>query len=219
METNISFSNNLVEVSKLPKIQDIKYQKVDKKYLRIMMFNRILFFVVLAASFLIINYIVDDGFHYLLEFFAVWSFLFALVLIFGFLKFQTLAYAIREKDLIFKRGVLILKTTIIPFNRIQHVAINQGPLMRWLRLSNLRIFTAGGSTSDLNIHGLSSDIAESIKIFVTQNISDEKLRESDQEAIESNKNDKLSEGNDGREHKNQNPSEDMALFSDKNESS
>jgi membrane protein YdbS with pleckstrin-like domain len=181
LEKEIGFSNHAIDVFELPRIQDIKYENVDKKYLRVMVFNRVIVFILLAVAFLVVHYFSDESFDYVIEFFSVWTLLFFTVICFGYLKFKTLAFALREKDLVFKRGVLTLKTTIIPFNRIQHVAINQGPLMRWLDLSNLKIYTAGGSTSDLSINGLSSSMAESIKTFVTNKVSDEQPLESNQD--------------------------------------
>lgn len=174
METKNSFSNHLIDITELPKIQEIKYTAVDSKYLRIMMFNRIFVFTLMAVAFLVIHYFTNEDFDFVWQFFSIWSGLFLVVLLYGYLKFKTLAFAVREKDIVFKRGVLVLKSTIIPFNRIQHVAINQGPLMRWMDLSNLKIFTAGGSTSDLSINGLSSEVAESIKIHITSAVSEEK---------------------------------------------
>lgn len=180
METKNSFSNHLIDITELPKIQEIKYITVDSKYLRIMMFNRIFVFTLMVVAFLVIHYFTNEDFDFVWQFFSIWSGLFLVVLLYGYLKFKTLAFAVREKDIVFKRGVLVLKSTIIPFNRIQHVAINQGPLMRWMDLSNLKIFTAGGSTSDLSINGLSSEVAESIKIHITTAVSEEKTLTSEE---------------------------------------
>lgn len=183
METKINFSNQLIDTADLPKIEEIQYTRVSPKYLRIMMFNRVLTFSILAIGFLILNYLTDDNFQYLSTFFLIWTLLFSLVLIYGYFHFFSLAFALREKDIVFKRGVLVLKTTIIPFNRIQHVALNQGLLMRWMGLSNLKIFTAGGSTSDLTISGLTSEIAESIKIHITTAVSEEKSLVSEEDIL------------------------------------
>lgn len=183
METKINFSNQLIDTADLPKIEEIQYTRVSPKYLRIMMFNRVLTFSILAIGFLILNYLIDDNFQYLSTFFLIWTLLFSLVLIYGYFHFFSLAFALREKDIVFKRGVLVLKTTIIPFNRIQHVALNQGLLMRWMGLSNLKIFTAGGSTSDLTISGLTSEIAESIKIHITTAVSEEKSLVSEEDIL------------------------------------
>jgi uncharacterized protein len=166
----------------------------------VMMLNRVIVLIILAVGFLVIHYFSDESFDYVIEFFSVWTLLFFTVICFGYLKFKTLAFAIREKDLVFKRGVLTMKTTIIPFNRIQHVAINQGLIMRWLDLSNLKIYTAGGSTSDLSINGLTSTLAESIKSFVTNKVSDEQPLESNQDVSVSTNDKPLTDLNPEFEH-------------------
>ncbi len=56
----------------------------------------------------------------------------------------------------------------IPFNRIQHTEISRGPIERKYELSTLKIYTAGGSTSDLSIPGLEAEEAEQLKEFVAK---------------------------------------------------
>ena len=82
------------------------------------------------------------------------------------IAFRKKGYAIREKDVVFRKGLLATTTTIIPFNRIQHVALHEGVLSRMYDLSELQVYTAGGSSSDLHISGLPKIQAEKIKTFL-----------------------------------------------------
>ena len=72
----------------------------------------------------------------------------------------------REKDIMYTKGLLWATRTSIPFNRIQHVEIKQGPFERIFKLNSLKVFTAGGQTGDLVIPGLNEENALQIKEFI-----------------------------------------------------
>jgi len=72
----------------------------------------------------------------------------------------------RQNDIIFKTGLLWQKEIALPFNRVQHCEVAQGPIERIFNLSELKVFTAGGASSDLNIPGLSPEEAKSMKEFI-----------------------------------------------------
>ena len=74
----------------------------------------------------------------------------------------------REHDMLYKSGLIFRKTIALPFNRIQHSEINQGPIERKFNLASLSIFTAGGNNSDLAIPGLLNEDAQEIKSFIIQ---------------------------------------------------
>jgi hypothetical protein len=75
-------------------------------------------------------------------------------------------YVLRDKDILFRKGVIWRSVTAVPFNRIQHVESSNTPLDRKYDLATLQIFTAGGSSGDLKIEGLDKDVAENLRIFI-----------------------------------------------------
>lgn len=87
------------------------------------------------------------------------------------MAFKKRGFAIREKDLLYRSGVLATTTIIVPFNRIQHIAVNEGVFSRMYGLAALEIYTAGGSSSDLTISGIEKEKAISIKEFLMNNIN------------------------------------------------
>ena len=95
---------------------------------------------------------------------------YALAMGIAYKGYHNMGYAVREKDILFKSGVIFKNTIVIPFNRVQHSEITQGPIDRWYGLYELNIYTAGGSGSDLNIPGLRQDNALKIKDFFNQNV-------------------------------------------------
>jgi membrane protein YdbS with pleckstrin-like domain len=101
----------------------------------------------------------------------------SILIIFTKLSFNKKGYAFREHDAIYKSGLISETTTIIPFNRVQHVALHQGFISRKLGLASVELFTAGGNSSDLEIPGLLLSDAQIIKNLVSQKINPPKKAE------------------------------------------
>ncbi|AIY64191.1 PH domain-containing protein [Pseudoalteromonas piratica] len=81
--------------------------------------------------------------------------------------------ALREHDLLLKRGVFWQRTIAIPFNRIQHIETHRNPIERKLKLATLKLFTAGGAGADLEIHGLTQERASKLRQFILANTASE----------------------------------------------
>lgn len=79
-------------------------------------------------------------------------------------------YTVRDKDIVYKKGVVWRSVTAIPYNRIQHVETSSTPLDRKFGIAALQIFTAGGSGSDLKIHGLGADNAERLRVYILDKV-------------------------------------------------
>jgi hypothetical protein len=74
---------------------------------------------------------------------------------------------------VFRNGVVSLETMIIPYNRVQHVALQEGFISRYLGLATVQVFTAGGNSSDLEIPGILKAEAEDIKQLLMGKIQKE----------------------------------------------
>jgi len=83
-------------------------------------------------------------------------------------RFEREGYALRAHDIIHRRGYFWQTQTTVPFTRVQHVEIAQGPIAKRFGISTIRVFTAGGSNSDLNIAGIEPGEAARIKAFIVR---------------------------------------------------
>lgn len=93
-------------------------------------------------------------------------------IVWPFISVPRRGYVLRKHDIAYKSGVLINAVTTIPFDRIQHVETSRGPLDRQYGTSTLKLFTAGGSKSDLSIDGMDMDIAEHVRGFLLNRIDE-----------------------------------------------
>ncbi|HUT26639.1 MAG TPA: PH domain-containing protein [Methanomassiliicoccales archaeon] len=72
---------------------------------------------------------------------------------------RSLVYGLTDDEVIWSRGVLFRKTSIVPYTKITNVDIHQGPLMRRFGIYGLNVQTAGYSVqqagrSEISIIGV-----------------------------------------------------------------
>ena len=72
-------------------------------------------------------------------------------------------YDMGDEQLRVLRGFLWRTDTIVPFNRIQHIDVAQGPLQRLFGLSTLIVHTAGTHNSIVTLPGLATADAETMR--------------------------------------------------------
>ncbi|MCX6227241.1 MAG: PH domain-containing protein [Bacteroidia bacterium] len=167
------FSNSVILPENLPAIELAEFTPIDRKYLKIiyiqyaiwamiLIFWGIFFFILPKDEFL------EYGFWILTGLSVV---ILCSSLIVSYLSFPRRGYLVREKDIAYQRGLIRYKLTSIPFNRIQHVVLNQGVVAKHFNLASIKIFTAGSSADDLNIPGLPFETASQIREFLTGKIS------------------------------------------------
>lgn len=174
------FRNIQIDPANLPKIEDLRYTPLHKSYRSVSVMGTLLFWLFLAALLFTFNASkgedVMDVIGSSFDTIKLWgSLLLCVVFLFSmyvaFAGFSKKGYAVREKDIVYKRGLFWKSITNIPFNRVQHAEVKQGPIERLFSISQLNIFTAGGSASDLRIPGLTLEEAESLKRYVVQKVS------------------------------------------------
>lgn len=166
-----AFQNEQLDIATLPTVEDVSFDKLSPKLLiRKNISTSISFAVFLAISFMI-YYLFPEFFGGYFPLVLVGILMIFLWNYFSNWQWQKRSgYALRERDVIFKRGFILEKTTVIPFNRIQHVSTQRGVLDKMLGISTLEVFTAGGSGSDISIPGLTPALAASLKESLSEGV-------------------------------------------------
>ena len=173
------FTNNPIDINQLPKFEEVQLKGLNPKYITVLLFNFSLLLILVIGGFSTLFYFKEEAFSntiWMAIVVGIVLFLAGLV-VFTKFSFQKKRYAFREHDAIYKSGLISETTTIIPFNRVQHVALHQGFISRKLGLASVELFTAGGSSSDLEIPGLLLADAQIIKNLVSQKINPPKKDE------------------------------------------
>ncbi|MDX1570149.1 MAG: PH domain-containing protein [Xanthomonadales bacterium] len=166
----MSFSNLIVDPDEIPRAADVDFKALAPAYPREVLVNGLLVVVPFVIASLVPGIIVVKP-----AALKAWLFLLpllplglGLILLFLSVKRARLAgYALREHDIVFRKGLFFRKTVVLPFNRVQHAEVSVGPLQRRFGLASLKLFTAGGSSVDLQIDGFTREQAEKLRDHIT----------------------------------------------------
>lgn len=157
-----NFRNETIDINLLPKFEEVEFTKISNKYLIKSNIQTGIFLVIIIIAWGVLWYY-DAGMQNLLIAGVVIFLFFAFRFWNNYKMQRNYGYALREKDLLYRRGFLVNSVTVIPFNRIQHVSVSRDFIDKMLNISSLQIFTAGGGGSDVNIPGLKPQLAVNLK--------------------------------------------------------
>ncbi|MET1253743.1 PH domain-containing protein [Aliikangiella maris] len=159
------YQNSNISPEQLPTVNNAAFIGLEKAYLKVGLISLVLNFGFLAGIFLVISVSVEQ-LPFGQAIWLVWFTLLIVSVIYHRIAFANKGYAIREKDLLYKQGLIWQQVTGVSYKRIQHVGISHGPIERMFDLANINIYTAGGAGVDLKIAGLTQARAEQIKEFI-----------------------------------------------------
>lgn len=87
----------------------------------------------------------------------------AATLIFPVRRYRGWGYREGEDEIEIRRGRLVRVRTIVPFGRVQHIDVAQGPIQRMFGLGTLILHTAGTQGASVPLPGLPVADAESMR--------------------------------------------------------
>lgn len=164
------FENPEIALDELPAAHDLGWQRLDSRYVRRLQVQALLTTIIAAIAALVFQLMplpIDKrwlaGLAWLLVIIVGLS-----GLLWPLVAVPRKGFAIREKDILYRSGVLWRTVTAVPFNRVQHVETSSTPLDRRFAQATLQLFTAGGSGGDLKIYGMPADVAESLRLFILE---------------------------------------------------
>lgn len=168
-----NFTNSILLPDNLPEIVPEDFNRLDRRYLKIIFIRIAVFAFVLAAGLISLIVFADEKPPGLIlaALIAGIAVLILYITVISVLGFPKKGYLLRERDISYKTGLIIYKQISVTFNRIQHVEVSQGILGKIFHLSSVKIYTAGGNASDLSIPGLNVSDAQKLKAFISEKIS------------------------------------------------
>lgn len=168
----MEFSNNAVDITALPRAESVSLQPIERSYWRVLQLE----WLIVAALFLAAGSALIYFIHPLQKAWLVstaggaWLIVTAVSYWLIQRSFARKAYAVREKDVLYRTGWIVRRLHVCPFNRIQHCSVHAGPIERKYGLASISVFTAGSEGSDLKIPGLTEETASAIREFIMQKV-------------------------------------------------
>jgi len=159
------FENLKIDIDQIPSLAQEDFEPLREDYLYMRMSSRILFLLVAAGVGAMFSLFAKLYFGYWL--YPILG-LILLVIIYEPLAFKIKGYLLRDHDISYKTGLFFFRQTTVPFNRIQHCEYNQSFIGRLFDIASVKVFTAGGNTSDLSVSGLSKERAIKLRDHITK---------------------------------------------------
>jgi membrane protein YdbS with pleckstrin-like domain len=164
------FENPEIAIENLPGTDAVQWQELDPKYKRLRQVQSLLAMLGVAVPLLFATIVAELPLLPATVVWSAWAVIFAILLAWPVIAFPKRGYVVRDKDILFRNGVIWRAVTAVPFNRIQHVETSNTPLDRKFGLATLQLFTAGGSSGDLKIDGLQASVAEQLRIYILRKV-------------------------------------------------
>lgn len=158
-----NFTNETIDTTQLPKFEEVEFSVLHPDYWKVTLISLSVFFLIVGIGVGFILYFNEELCQFISTLIIVYLVLLLLVIFFSRLSFKKKGFAFRTHDVLFRHGIIATNTLVIPYNRVQHVALHEGLLSRFFGLTKIEIFTAGGSSSDIEIPGIAKEQAENIK--------------------------------------------------------
>jgi hypothetical protein len=158
-----NFSNETIDTSQLPKFEEVQFSVLDANYWKVTVINVFFFFLIIGAGLAVLMFFNRGLLFFAVGILAAYFILLFLVLLLSRVGFKKKGFAFRAHDVLFRHGIIATNTIVIPYNRVQHVALHEGFISRYFGLAKIEVFTAGGSASDIEIPGIKKEQAENIK--------------------------------------------------------
>ena len=174
----MDFLNEPFNIQLLPKAEDVPFIPVERSYLTVIRIE----WAISSAILLIIGTVLIFSIQslqrpqWILIITGGWLLITISYFFFQAKSFVRKAYALRDKDIIYRTGWIVQTIRTCPFNRIQHSSVHTGFFERQYKLATLILYTAGTNDADLQIPGLKEADAYGIKEWITQKIIHEGQR-------------------------------------------
>lgn len=167
------FTNDTIDTKQLPRFEEVPFSKLHAAYWNVVLIHIAIVIAVLAMAYAYVFGMIEETEPYRISVAVGLLVLCTAILLFARIGFRKKGFAFRDHDVLFREGIIATNTMVIPYNRIQHVALHEGMISRFFGLAKIEIFTAGGHSSDIEIPGIAKEEAENIKQLLMGKIQKE----------------------------------------------
>lgn len=168
-----NFTNETIDTTQLPRFEVVEFSVLHPNYWKVTLINVFLFFLILGTGLGLLLFFNEGLLVFLPIILTAFFTILSLVALLSRISFKKKGFAFRTHDVLYRHGIIATNTIIIPYNRVQHVALHEGFVSRYFGLAKIEIFTAGGSSSDIEIPGIQMEQAENIKQLLMGKIQKE----------------------------------------------
>ncbi len=143
----------------------MEYEKLGKRALACMYVKTFIQVLAVAVLTVVACGLLDIVGYILYGFLAV-EFLYLLAA--PKVRYERYRYRLTEEGIEVRKGLLVVKTEIVPIERLHKIEVSSGPIFRAFGLKEVLVTTAGG---DLRVSYLDNLVAERISVYLRKRIN------------------------------------------------
>ena len=164
------FQNPEVALDELPDTDDLNWETLHPSFVKAIRVLAVIILAIIAIAITALIFMLNVPPVPFVVLYLLLAIAAIISMVWPGLSVPRRGYVLRDKDILFRKGVIWRSVTAVPFNRIQHVETSSTPLDRKFDLATLQLFTSGGSGGDLKIDGLGMDVAETLRVYVLDKV-------------------------------------------------
>ena len=151
--------------------EDVGYKFLNPKAKLAMYFKNVIAIIILAAADVVLFFFRKDIEMEITVWYAITAIIAVIaliLLIWPAIFYKHYRYIVDTEKVDVQRGVLFIKRTVVPIERIHQVQVKRGPISNYLGLADVIITTAGGAAS---IQYLDYDVAQSVANYLNDTVN------------------------------------------------
>ena len=151
--------------------EDVGYKFLNPKAKLAMYFKNMIAIIILAAADVVLFFFRKDIEMEITVWYAITAIIAVIaliLLIWPAIFYKHYRYIVDTEKVDVQRGVLFIKRTVVPIERIHQVQVKRGPISNYLGLADVIITTAGGAAS---IQYLDYDVAQSVANYLNDTVN------------------------------------------------
>lgn len=173
METIPPFENLEVDPSALPRVEEVSYHPLEPRFVYVLVIQTLMAWTVVLGLTWFVYLMMEApermGLFYILS---------AVIILLATVNLSWLkracrqrGFAVRQRDITYKKGIIISRVISVPYNKIQQVTVSQNIVFRLVGLYTLKLHSAAQISDGVNVFGLTKEQAEGIKALILEKIS------------------------------------------------
>lgn len=137
------------------------YKKLNKKAMTCMYVKTWIVSIIWIVILVVCNILLKDEIPNIVRgiIYAIIAFIVIYSLIAPKFRYERYRFLLTEEEFAVRKGLMVVKTEIVPIERLHKIEVSSGPIFRAFCLKEIKVTTAGG---EINVSYLENEIADKI---------------------------------------------------------
>lgn len=146
------------------------YKKLNKKAMKCMYVKTWITNLILIAILLVCNFILKEDIPAVVG--GIIYGVAVLMVVYAFVapkvRYERYRFLLNEEEFAVRKGLLVVKTEIVPIERLHKIEVSSGPIFRAFGLKEIKVTTAGG---EIDVSYLEDEVADKIADHLKKRIN------------------------------------------------